>query len=262
MNPWQLAQQLKATLAAVRWPDASAAVVFGPRSVLVFAGAPSDEEAPPGFPFALVTIDAGTPDADDPDLILQQFTIVTAVEVAGDALGEFAVIGSATADLGKSAGRGVAEVSERVRAAVQDLTGIDGAAMVVSGTGVTAPASLGRGKHLAFDETTVTALCTSQPFYAPPQQVKVNGSVVSWRGVHCEARFDFLRYRIGYVVGSTPAETPAECAGFIYTGTHREAAVSIVPGRAYSVFADYDARGTGTPSGSSSGRAVGAFLVP
>ncbi len=262
MNPWQMAQQLKAALAAVAWPDASANVVFGPRSVFVFAGAPSDDEAPPGFPFALVTIDAGTPDADDPDLILQQFTIITAVEVAGDALGEFAVIGSAAADLGKSQGRGIAEVAERVRSAVQDLTGADGAAMVVSSTGITAPASLGRGKQLAFDEVTVTAMCTSQPHYAAPQQTKLVGSVLSWVGAHCEARFDFLRYRVGYVVSNTPAETPADCAGFAYTGTHREAAISVVAGRTYSVFADYDPRETGTPAGSSSGRAVGAFVTP
>lgn len=261
MNPWQLAQQLKHVLGNVTWPTGAVEKVFG-SAVYVYAGSqPNEEEIPPGFPFALVTIDSGIPDQDAPDLLLQTFSIVTAVEVAGDPLGEFAIIGGARVNEGTSAGAGVAEVAERVRAAVQQLTGADGASMIVSGTGTGAPTALGRGRHLAFDEFRVTALCTSQPHYAPPQEFKIVGEAFSWRGERqCEARFDFMQYRVGYVAGHVPARTPAECISIVYTGTDHEVAIVPIPGRTWSVFADYDPRDTGAVAFSSDGAAVGAFV--
>ena len=66
ITPWQMAQQIKHELAQVAWPGGARDVVFGSRGVFVYAGAPpSDEEHPPGFPFALVTIGGGSPDDDD-----------------------------------------------------------------------------------------------------------------------------------------------------------------------------------------------------
>lgn len=250
MNSWQLAQQLRHELATVVWAAGSGQVVFGERSVLVVAGSPAEEEIPPGFPFALVTIDAGEPDPDEPSLIVQGFSIAAVSEAAGDPMGEHAMIGSARADLGKSAGAGILEVSERVRAAVQKLTGFDGAAIVVSGSAIGEPLNLGKGRHAVTQRFTLQAICTSQPFHAAPQQVARQGNTIRWRGDHCEARFDFLRYRIFWATGTTPPATPA--AGTLaYTGTAREAAVTIVPGRTYAIFADYDPRGTGTVAASS-----------
>lgn len=259
MNPWQMAQQIKHKLATVTWAAGSQEVVFGSRSVFVYAGAPpNDEELSPGFPFALVTIDSGTPDDEHPDLIQQQFSIITAVEVAGDALGEHAVIGSSRANLGKSAGAGVAEVAERVRFALQQMTSYDGSHMLVNGTGTGAPSPLGRGKHLAFDQFTVTGWCTSQPYYAAPERFTIAGSTGTWTGLQCSSRFDFLRYRVGYVAGAVPAEQPSD-ATIVYTGTATTANLgSIVGGATYSVWADYAPRGGGIVAASSDGRLVGA----
>ena len=250
MNAGQLAQQLKHELATITWPGGS--VVFGPRSVFVYAGAvPSDEEMPPAFPFAAVSIGSSTSDDAQPDLITQTFSVGICVEVAGDPLGEFAVIGSSRANLGKSAGAGVTEVTERVRAAINRLTIFDGASIVVSGTGTTAVSSPIRGRHVAAEELTVQALCSAAPHYSAPQQVRRSGNIVSWVGAHCSNRFDFQRYRFGYVTGSTPATTPAGLTSVIYTGPALEAATAIAPNRVYQVFADYDPRGTGTTAASS-----------
>lgn len=259
MNSWQLAQQLKHLLASVTWQDGSQNVVFGPRSVIVYAGStPTEDEMLPAFPFALVTIDSATPDDSAEELLMQQFTIVTAVEVAGDPLGEFSVIGSSRADLGKSAGAGIAEVSERVRFALQDLTGINGAPVRVAGSGTSAPQSLGRGRHLAFEQFMVTAMCSSQPFYAPPQQFRLVGTNFEWVGTHCTNRFDFLRYRVGYVAGSTPAANPS-AATIVYTGTAPSYNIgALLPGFTYSVWADYSPRGTGTVAASSDGSVIGS----
>ena len=66
MNSWQLAQQIRHELQLVSWEQGSADPVFGSRGVLVYAGALSEEQHPPGFPFALVTVGSGSPDPDDP----------------------------------------------------------------------------------------------------------------------------------------------------------------------------------------------------
>lgn len=260
MNPWQLAQQLKHELATVAWEDGSAQVVFGPRSVNVYAGRPSDDELPVAFPFAMVTIDAGIPDADEPSLIRQTFSVVIAVETAGDPLGEFAVIGSARADLGKSAGAGIGEVSERVRSAIQKLSAFDGASILASGSGASALETLGRGRQVAIESYALEALCTSQVFYASPQQVRqASAAVLRWRGDHCSPRFDFLRYRVGWVTGQDPAASPDD-ATIVYTGTATECATTIVGNRTYSVWADYDPRDTGNVAATSES-IVGSYVA-
>ena len=263
MNPWQMAQQIKHLLQAVTWQQGASAVVFGQRGVVVYAGSPpSDNAVPPGFPCALVTIGAGTPDRDHPDILSQRFGLAVIAEVAGDPFGEFAVLGGARTDLGVSAGAGVAEVSERARAAVQALTGADGAHIIVSSVGTSAPRTFGQdGRHVAIEEFELEAWCTAQPEYSAPQEVVVSGSTWTWEGAHCSDRFDFLQYRLGFVTGSTPASSPADCDGFVYTGTAATATHAPVSGRAYSVFADYDPRSTGSIANSSDGSVVGAFRV-
>jgi len=261
MNPWQLAQQLRHVLARVAWEDGSGAVVFGQQGVIVTAGPVSDEALPGGFPFAIVTVDSGSPDPDDPSLLLQSFSIVAAVQVFGDNMGEFAVIGGARADLGKSTGAGILEVGERVRSAVQSMTGADGAALVVSATGTAAPTPIGQGRHIVTEEFRVTALCTSQPVYTAPQELTRGGSTWRWNGDQCAARFDFLRFRLGYITGSDPADTPGDLTAVAYTGTGTEAAASTSAGRVYQVFADYHPRGTGAVEYSSEGAVVGAYVA-
>ena len=262
MNPWQLAQQIKHELAQVTWPGGSGDVVFGPRGVFVYAGAPpTEEQHPPAFPFALVTINSGSPDPDDPDIIEQTFSIVTVVEVAGDPLGENAVIGGARADYGKSAGAGVAEVAERVRSAVQKLTAYDGAAVVVSGSGTGAPQTLGKGRHLALEEFQVAALCTSAPRYTAPQELKRSGDVWSWRGEWCAPRFDFVQFRLGYAPTSELVATPEELDTIIYTGSNFEWSSAKIAGRAYQIFADYNGHG-GASAAVSSEPVLGSYIAP
>lgn len=259
MNPWQLAQQIKHELASLRWLQGSADLVFGPRSVFVFAGVPpSDEVLPAGFPFALVSLDDATADEDHPDLLMQSVTVVSVVEAYGDELGEFAVIGGARPDLGKSAGAGVAEVSERVRSALQHITSYDGASIQVSAQGMGAPQPLGEGRHLAYDQMTLQALCTSQPMWTAPQQVTYANGVFRWSGDQCANRFDFVGYRLGYQTGSTPTGTWTAVGDVV---TYEEIAHTPQTQRVYSVRAQYDPRGTGSATEQSDPDVRGAFVV-
>lgn len=247
MNAWQLAQQIKHELERITWPNGSQSVVFGENGVFVHAGPLTSDQHPNAFPFALVTIDAGAPDPDDPDLIEQQLTIVTAVRARGNSMGEHAIIGGPRPDIGQSAGAGSSEVSPRVRAAVQKLTRYDGAAMIVSGTGVAATGSMQDQNHIAYETFTVTAQCTSDEHYTAPQGLTRNADTWEWNPTSAIGRFDFMQFQLGYVTGDTPATSPLDSGWVnVNTSSYGMGLAPYVPGRVYQVFAVYDPRGTGS----------------
>lgn len=260
MNPWQMAQQIRYLLRKQRWQGGQGELVFGD-AVNVFAGSTPDQEAiPHGFPFALIGIDTRSHDPDEPSLIQQEFSILVAAEVAGDHLGELAVIGGSRPEASSSAGAGIGEVVEQAHRAIQDLTGADGSRIMASATGGSASAPMQPGRHCVFEQLTVSAACTTEQYYDPPQDFRRSGSVWSWSGSHCEARFDFVRYRIGWVSGAVPATNYLDIEGVEYTGAERTATFAAVAGRAYSVFAEYSPRG-GVRRLYSPGNQTGAYLI-
>lgn len=256
MNPWQMAQQLRHELATVTWPD-STDVVFGEHSVLVYAGALAEDQHPPAFPFALITIGAGTADPDDPDLIEQTFGVLIATEVAGDPMGEHAIIGGARAT-GSRANAGIAEIAERVRYAIERLTFFSGGSVVVSGQGTGSPATLGKSRHVVFDEYRVAAWCTSRPVYTAPQQLRLVGDTWSWRGDQCSARYDFIDFALGFAAGTDAPGAADDFDGYAFTGTADETSAVPVPGRVYGIVARYGSRGA---QEATSPLIVGATLI-
>lgn len=261
MNARQMAQQIRHVISTAVWPESPGELVFGDRLAFVMAGLPEEDELPGAFPFVLVNIGGGTADPDEPDLIEQTFDVLTVADVPGGRMGEQALIGGAKSGLGTSANRGVLELNDRVRTVLKDLRGVDGASLLLYATAVGSPVRLGRGRHLAIGESTFTGWCTAAPSYTPPSRLAKSGSNWTWTGAACAARFDFIRYRLGYVAGSAPAQTPADLDVVVYTGTSPLTTVAPVSGKAYSVFADYGSRGGTAVEGSSDGREVGAFLT-
>ena len=252
MNPWQMAQQIRSELTTVAWPGGAADVVFGARGVKVFAGTPTEEQIPPGFPWALVGVGTATADEDHPELVTQQFDVLVGVEVAGDPMGEFALIGSSIGNVGKSVGRGWLEVVERAQSAVQKLTGADGAKILVSQTDVATPEVLGNGRHLVVGGMTLSCLCTTELHYAAPQEAAETGGTLTWEGAHCSDRFDFKQYRVFEESGTTPSADPVSNGSLHYTGT-AATTTGATSGNVYSVFADYNPRDTsGSVIGTSS----------
>lgn len=262
MNARQMAQQIRHVLATMTWPQSPGDLVFGERLAFVLAGLPEEDELPGAFPFVLVNIGGGTGDPDEPDLFEQTFEVLTVADVAGGRMGEQALIGGAKSERGTSANRGVLELNDRVRVALKDLRGMDGAALQLHATAASAPVRLGRGRHLAIGQSTFTGWVTAAPSYTPPSRLALSGSNWTWAGAQCSARFDFIRYRLGYIAGAVPAQSP-DASGFtvVYTGTAAAATVAAVAGKAYSVFADYGTRGSLAIEGSSDGREVGAFRL-
>ncbi len=259
MNPWQFAQQIKHQLQVVRWSSGDRALVFGRNGVAVFAGEPSESQIPNAFPWALVGIAGGDFDEDDPEIVYQRFDILIGAEVAGDPLGEFALIGGAAANLGRSAGRGASELAERVRAAVQDLNGSDGAKILLSGTETGTPAVMGQGRHLVLERMTVEAVCHSRVEYAAPQNLRWVNGTWQWAGEHCSRRHDFLQFRLLRKAGAEQSKDASDGV-VLYTGTAPEWEGVQANGWTYTVFADYCSRGNGTIEGTSPPD-VGAWRV-
>lgn len=253
-----MAQQIKHKLQTVAWLTGSAKVVFGTQQgqVAVFTGTPTQEQTPQAFPFCMVGIDGGDPDEDHNEFMEQRFSLLFGADVAGDPLGEFALIGGSTGNLGTSAGRGVVELAARVRAAVEDLTGADGARMLL-GTIRTGVPTILDGKHCALSEITLTATCTSQLHYDAPQEIAHDGSDWTWVGTHCSNRFDFLQYRLYSVSGTAPSTAPG-IDTLLYTGTAATFTGAATNGLTYTVFADYNGRGAATVEDSSEPE-VGAY---
>ena len=249
MSPSQLAQQIKHLLEQATWPVEGGEVVFGDRgSVVVFAGAPTEEQIPAGLPFCLVGIDNASFDDEDPNHLTQEFTITVAAEVAGDPMGEHALIGGSTSSLAHSAGRGVAEVSEQVRRAVQDLTGADGAMVQLSGAATSAPQLLGRQRHIALQDLTLSAVCTSTAYYSPPSRLRWSAGVWRWDGDHCSDRFDFSEFILMRKQG-TQASVDPDDGTQIYHGHNTEYEAVKSNGYTYTVFATYSSRGNAVIDG-------------
>ncbi len=257
MNPTQLAQQIKHKLKAVTWPSGGS-LVFGEQGVRVFAGTPSEDQITAQRPLALVIIGAASADENHPDLLNQEFTVAVVVEVGGDPVGEFALVGGPVADMTKSAGKGLAEVCERVRYAVQSLSGADGVAIQITATTTAGPTPGNNGRHLAMAELQLSAVCTAQPFYMAPQRIRWTSGIWSWDG-DCEDRFDFWRYRLVRKDGATPSSNTAD-GTTLYLGTVNGYTGAQTAGKTYTVFAEYDARGRGVAEGNSDPER-GSYLV-
>lgn len=261
MNEGQMAQQIRHVLATATWPESPNRLVFGDRMAFVVAGLPDEDELPGGFPFVLVNIGSGTSDPDDPNLLEQSFDILTVADVSGGRMGEQALVGGAKSSMGTSANRGVLELNGQVREALKDLKGVDGCALQLSSSSAGAPVRLGRGRHMAIGQSTFTGWITASPSYTAPTKLAESSGTWTWTGGQCSSRFDFIRYRLGYVAGTAPAQTPEDLDTIVYTGTNATTSHSPVSGKTYSIFADYGARKGTNIDGSNDGRELGAYKV-
>jgi len=260
VNPWQFAQQVKHVLQRAVWDGTDGQLLFGATgSVAVFAGMPTPDQVPIAYPWALVGIDGGEFDPDHPDIMTHRFSVTIGALVAGDRMGEMALIGGSAAALTRSGNRGVAEVSARARQYVQALTGADGCRVVLQGVSTSPPAAMDGARHLAMEQTMLQAVCTAQPFYDHPQRLKYAGGKWTWSADHCKARFDFLQFRLVRKAGTSAPISPSD-GTTVYTGTALEFTGAATAGNTYGIFADYNARG-GTAVEASSSSVVGSFRV-
>ena len=221
MDPGQLAQQMKHLLGAATWSDGCP--LFGEESVYVVAGQP--DETPKRFPWCLISVGSGEFDEEDPDILRQTFSVWVGVQVAGDDIGENAIIGGAIETNSQTqAGRGVLELDVEVRRTIGRLTGADGCTITLSSTASPATQIMENNVQLAFSELNVVAACTSKPSYTEPQRLRLESGTWSWDGAACEARFDFIEYQL--VDAGSPVATPAG-GDVVYQGTASTTTASV-----------------------------------
>jgi hypothetical protein len=230
VNPWQMAQQIQHVLSALNW--AGGGRVFGPDAVVVSIGQPEPEDIPHGTPAAVIVVGSNTADEDHPaDLVEQQFAVLVLVDIDGDMWGEQAALGAGVPLGGqtRSEGRGVLELEPVVVAALSDLYGADGASLGVQAGASQQYSRVGEGSVVA-QQIDVRAWCFRRPYYEPPSHIALAGGVLSWRGVQCSSRFDFVEFTV--TVNGTP----------VYDGTDTSVAIAANPGDAVAVLAGYGFR--------------------
>lgn len=246
MDARQMAILLRTKMRAATWPGGTQDVVLGNRVYVVCDGL--EEEEIPGAPFALIHVGDYTADEKRPTLLDQPFNVVVVVAAAGDRLGEAAVLGTSRSGdvMGSTKGRGVLEVSRALLAAVEDLTGADGAPILVSlGSGSRAR-PVGEGRLVVAQQHMIRALCTAQPEYqAPPWfSATKSGADVDLQWALPGVPQPILQaVRVQYAAGSTPPATPT-AGTTVYEGvdtseTHTPAGFPA----SYSIWAAYSETG-------------------
>lgn len=243
MNPVQMAQQIKHELQRVVWPVTGGEVVFGAQAnaVTVHGGGPSSpDQIPATWPWAMVAIDGGSVDENEPNLVEQTFRVIVAAKVFGGPRNENAVIGGSRPDATTSNGRGVGELIERAATAVGNLNGVDGCKMLLSSTSTVGPVPIAgkSSEPCALGELVVSGWCTMSADYASPQNLRRDGNAWVWDGSHCSSRFDFVQFRLVRKQGQEPSLDPSN-GTTVFQGaaadTTRVEATELIVGQTYRI---------------------------
>lgn len=260
MNRWQVEREIRARLAAAVWPDSpGAAVLTGGAVVSVSPPEALFPDRKP--PFALVVSVGEKADRNHPERNAEsRFQVVVVALGETDREGSTAISGGTretSGGQGKSLGRGVGEVLEEVRRALQFLdgaAGLQGHLLADVTTGVRQVA----GVELV--ATTLTLVAFGLPnarSYSPPYRLTAvagTGQVaLTWRLP--PARYDRRRVVLRRASGSTPPAAIDDGTGVTLSG---DLATSVtVTGLAagvhsFALFAAYDETGSSADERASS----------
>lgn len=218
MNPAQILKQVRKIIREVRWPGGSADLVVG-LNVFITEGATSEQDVPSVSPFVFITAGPTEAHPKEPGVLTIDVVVTICASVAGDPLGQAAIVGGVRLDTGKSAGRGVLEVESPILTRLQQLTGADGTPVVLSLVSGTPTTQLGN-RTVAQRTWTVRVLCTVEPEYDPPRNLvtaagAAGHAVLTWKNP--PDRFDFRRVLLVRKAGATPPASVTD-GTVVYTG--------------------------------------------
>jgi len=243
MNVWQVARQLKDTLAARAWTDSPTQPVFG--KVIVSAGVAERALGQLRFPFCQILPQDAEVDAQAIGLENQRYLIRIVARVAADPWGESIVIGGPRqAGQGGSGGRGLLELEEEVLAAAGEMIRTNGIRLRLQWRSSVAVEEVEGLGVVGTKEIQVDAWTTTTRSYEAPSRLAGTipgggATVLTW--TLPPARYDRNALILRRAAGSTaPATTTAG------TGVAVGALVTTVadaPGVgtfSYSLFMGYD----------------------
>lgn len=219
MNPAQVVKQVRKIIREVAWPDGAQDLVVG-KNVFVTEGATSEQDVPAVSPFVFLTAGPTSSDPKIPGVLSLDVVLTICAAVAGDPLGQAAILGGVRLDTGKSAGRGVLEVESPILARLQSLTGVDGVPVVLSLISGTPTTQLGN-RTVAQRTWTLRILCSVEPEFEAPRNLVASAgagghAVLTWKNP--SARFDFYQAILVRKVGTTPPASLSDGTQ-VYAGT-------------------------------------------
>jgi len=131
VNLRQAVKQLQYLLQSRYWDDDNTNdLVFGSSGVRITTGLSADQAMGLRLPFALIKVQDGSSDDEDPQLSTETIEIAIAARGAQDQYGESAVVGSSrTSGDGNSQGRGILEVERELLSVLRNLDGTQGIAV-------------------------------------------------------------------------------------------------------------------------------------
>lgn len=218
MNIAQQVKQVRKLIREVRWPGGEQELVVGP-NVYITEGAPSEQDVPSAGHFVFVTAGAVEAHQKEPGVLTADIVVTICASVAGDPLGQAAIVGGVRTDSGRTAGRGVLEVESPIVTRLQQLCGANGTPVILSLASGTPTTQLGN-KTVAQRTWIARVLCTVEPEFDPPRNLVASAgasghAVLTWKNP--PDRFDFRRVLLVRKSGSTPPTSLTD-GSVVYTG--------------------------------------------
>ena len=243
MNPFQISKQLRYLLQSARWPDTPFKPVFASYSIKVTAGiSDADTLGQVGFPYCFIEPGEARADERNPYLIDQTFMLAVGVRVAGDSIGQTALIGGQrTADgSGGSAARGILEIEEEVLKAVARLSSESGINIRCTYRSGLIPAVMQNIGYVVERRYRLEATATVERYYHPPRNLALDVNDLTW--TLPPDRFD--RFRVVLVRADGTTTPPADQTDGTVVPLAGDLATSVTDAapapKAYSVFMAYD----------------------
>ena len=165
MNTWQVCRQIQYLLRQRAWTG-SATKVFHTDSVLITSAPRESALEQLIMPAALIRPMGATSDDEEPDLISQDIAVTIAVAHAGDAFGEYSMVGGQRLGQEESQGRGLLEIEEEVFAAIELVNTDDGVVIQYRATSEVQP-QLVQNQYLLFRDYLFRADLTADRYYHP-----------------------------------------------------------------------------------------------
>lgn len=250
MNPWQISRQLKHLLLARKWPGVGGETVLG--AVRVTQALSENALKELRLPCALIRIGDSSADDENPGLLAQNFDITVVAAVAGDEVGERALIGANRPDAELSSkGRGLLEIEEQVLETVRQLLNINGIRVAERHRSDPAVAIVGDIGYTLSRDYRLEAICTDQKFYHPATLFAgsdLGGGNVSLTWTLPPDRYDRNDVILRRAAGAVPPATETSGTGVTLSGP-LATSVTDAPGAgvfSYSIFGGYDEFGQGS----------------
>jgi hypothetical protein len=169
MMPRQALMQMRYRLRSRVWSITSGATVFGSVHVTHKPSKAAVEE----FRTPLVLMRPGDekPDPELPGKCLLEVEADLVVAVAGDRLGENAILSGNVSDRTKSEGRGILEVEREFKGVLRQMGDQEGIRIIAARTAARRAAVVSGLGYVVMRSYNLSVHCTDEPYYHPPMRL-------------------------------------------------------------------------------------------